>query len=238
MPSTAWSIGASSKTMLAALPPNSKVSFLAVPATARWISLPTSVEPVNAILSTPGCATRARPVSPAPVMMLTTPGRQVGLLEDLGQVQRRQRRRLGRLEDAGVAGRQRRGQLPRRHQQREVPGDDLAGDPERLGVGPEAGVAQLVGPSGVVEEVGGGERHVDVAGLPDGLAVVERLEHGQLPGPLLEQPGDPVEVLGPLGRPHPAARPCRPPGGPRPRPGRRPPPRRPRTRPAPPRSPG
>ena len=35
---------------------------------------PTSVEPVNATLSTPGCSTSSRPVSPAPVMMLTTPG--------------------------------------------------------------------------------------------------------------------------------------------------------------------
>ena len=40
MPSTAWSIGASSKTMLAALPPSSRVSFLRVPATARAIDLP------------------------------------------------------------------------------------------------------------------------------------------------------------------------------------------------------
>ncbi|MNV25692.1 hypothetical protein D3C71_1167970 [compost metagenome] len=42
---------------------------------ARPISLPTSVEPVKAILSMPGCATNAAPaVSPRPVMTLTTPG--------------------------------------------------------------------------------------------------------------------------------------------------------------------
>ncbi len=35
---------------------------------------PTSVEPVNATLSTSSWATIARPVSPAPVTMLTTPG--------------------------------------------------------------------------------------------------------------------------------------------------------------------
>jgi hypothetical protein len=72
IPSTAWSTGASANTMLAAFPPSSRVTFLR-PA-ARAISLPTSVEPVNAILSTPGWLTSARPVSPAPVMMLTTPG--------------------------------------------------------------------------------------------------------------------------------------------------------------------
>ncbi len=74
MPSTAWSIGASSKTMLAALPPNSRVTRLSVPATVRAIDLPTSVDPVNATLSMSWWAIRARPVSPAPVMMLTTPG--------------------------------------------------------------------------------------------------------------------------------------------------------------------
>ena len=74
MPSTAWSTGASSKTMLAALPPSSRVTFLSVPATVLAISRPTSVEPVNATLSTSSCATSARPVSPAPVTMLTTPG--------------------------------------------------------------------------------------------------------------------------------------------------------------------
>src|SRR5947208_14079018 len=35
---------------------------------------PTSVEPVNAILSTPECLTSASPVDPSPVTMLTTPG--------------------------------------------------------------------------------------------------------------------------------------------------------------------
>ncbi len=60
--------------MLAALPPSSRVTFLLLPATARAIALPTSVEPVKATLSTSGCDTMARPVSPAPVTMLTTPG--------------------------------------------------------------------------------------------------------------------------------------------------------------------
>ena len=73
IPSTAWSSAASSKTMFAALPPSSSVSFLPVPATRRWIALPTSVEPVNAILST-SLSTSAAPVDPSPVTMFTTPG--------------------------------------------------------------------------------------------------------------------------------------------------------------------
>ena len=44
-----------------------------VPASRRWIALPTSVEPVNATLST-SASTSAAPVRPSPVTMLTTPG--------------------------------------------------------------------------------------------------------------------------------------------------------------------
>ena len=53
-------------------------------------------------------------------------GRQLGLLADLGQQQRGQRRGLGRLEDRGVAAGERGRELPGRHQQREVPRHDLA----------------------------------------------------------------------------------------------------------------
>ena len=128
--------------------------------------------------------------------------RQVGLLEDLGQQQRRQRGGLGGLEHRRVAGRQRRGQLPRGHEQREVPGDDLAGDAQRPGVGPVARVAELVGPAGVVEEPGGGQRDVDVARLADRLAVVERLQHRELAAALLDLAGDAVEVLRALAAGH------------------------------------
>jgi len=54
MPSTAWSIGASSNTMFAALPPSSMVIFLSVPASERMMILPTSVEPVNATFAAVG----------------------------------------------------------------------------------------------------------------------------------------------------------------------------------------
>ncbi len=48
----------------------------------------------------------------------------------------------------------------------------------------------------------GRERDVDVAGLLDGLAAVERLDDGELAGPLLEGPGDAVDVLAALERAH------------------------------------
>ncbi len=54
-PSTAESRSASSKTMNGDLPPSSSVSDLPEPAVASRIFRPTSVEPVKAILSMPGC---------------------------------------------------------------------------------------------------------------------------------------------------------------------------------------
>ena len=60
--------------MFAALPPSSIVIFLSLPATERRMTLPTSVEPVNAILAAVGCAMIRPPVEPGPVITLTTPG--------------------------------------------------------------------------------------------------------------------------------------------------------------------
>ncbi len=73
-PSTTLSRSASSKTMNGDLPPSSSESFLPLPAVATRMSRPTSVDPVNAILSTSGCATSASPVRPSPVRTLSTPG--------------------------------------------------------------------------------------------------------------------------------------------------------------------
>ncbi len=72
-PSTAESRSASSKTMNGLLPPSSSDSFFDVPAVALRIIRPTSVEPVNAILSMPGCSTIAAPVRPSPFTTFSTP---------------------------------------------------------------------------------------------------------------------------------------------------------------------
>ena len=74
--------------------------------------------------------------------------------------------------------------------------------PSGRGVGAEAGVVELVGPAGVVEEVRGREGDVDVARLADRLAVVERLEHGELAAALLDRPGDAEQVLAALAPGH------------------------------------
>ena len=131
MPSTAWSIGASSKTMLAALPPSSRVSFLPLPADRALDALAHLGRAGERDLVDAVVLDDRLPDRRAAGEDVDHARRQVGLGDDLGQHQRRQRRRLGRLEHDGVAGRQRRRDLPRRHQQREVPRDHLAGHAER-----------------------------------------------------------------------------------------------------------
>ena len=53
---------------------------------------------------------------------------QADFVGDLGEGERGERRVLGGLDDDGVAGGERGRDLPGEHQQREVPGDDLADD--------------------------------------------------------------------------------------------------------------
>jgi hypothetical protein len=73
-PSTAWSIGASSNTMFAALPPSSSVSRFFVPATARGDDLAHLGAAGEGDLVDARMRHERRAGSPAPVTMLTTPG--------------------------------------------------------------------------------------------------------------------------------------------------------------------
>ena len=53
---------------------------------------------------------------------------------------------------------------------------------------------QQLGPSGVVIEVAGDQRNIDVAALADRLAVIHGLEHGQAAGMLLHGPRQRVQI--------------------------------------------
>ena len=160
-----------------------------------------------------GQSRRRRP--PNPVTMLTTPVGQPGLLHQLAEAQRRQRRLLGGLEHDGAAARQRRRELPCRHQQREVPRDDLADHADRLAQrvgevlarrrqrGDRNGRAlDLRRPARHVAEQVGGERHVSRARDAERLAVVERLEHRELVRVLLDQLRDPPDQAAAVGGVH------------------------------------
>src|SRR5262245_30568670 len=73
-PRTAASTSESAKMMFGLLPPSSSETFFTVSAAVRATNLPTSVDPVNEILSTLGCATSAAPaVVPGPGTTLKTP---------------------------------------------------------------------------------------------------------------------------------------------------------------------
>ena len=119
---------------------------------------------------------------------------QAGFGEDLGELDRAERRQLRRLEDHGVAAGERRRRLPAGDLQRVVPGADAGDDAERLaprvaeGRRPEVDVlaGKARGDAGeIVEAVGAGE-HVDGRGLLDRLAGVAGLEKRQLRVPLAE----------------------------------------------------
>ncbi len=113
-------------------------------------------------------------------------GRQQ-VTDHLHQLEDRGRGLLGGLEHHAVAGGQRRGQLPGGHQQRKVPGDDLANDAQRLvevighGVGVDIGGGAFLGANaaGEVAEVVHRQRNVGVQGLTHRLAVVPALGHRQ-----------------------------------------------------------
>ena len=92
-------------------------------------------------------------------------GREAGVLDQLHELEHRRRRELGRLDDDRVACSERRRQLPRRQQQRRVPGDDRGDDAERL-------VARVVEGVGLV---GRDHRAFDLVGEP--AVVVVPLRH-------------------------------------------------------------
>ena len=134
------------------------------------ISLPTSVEPVKAIMSTSGCSASGLPAfSPKPGTTLSTPSGKPGLLGEAPEQQRAERRLLRRLQDDRIAGDQRRADLPGADDERIVPRHDRADDAERLladhrdvmRADRRDLVIELVGEFGVILDAVGAEGHVD-----------------------------------------------------------------------------
>ena len=132
MPSTARSRSASSRTMIAFLPPSSTWRCLSRSAAAFATVMPVSREPVNVMTGTSGWRTSAAPASsPKPWTMLTTPS---GMPASSSRSTKRLRERgrvLRRLDHDGVPADERRDRLPRRDRDREVPRRDRADDADR-----------------------------------------------------------------------------------------------------------
>ena len=123
------------------------------------------------------------------------------------ELEHRQARGRGGFEHGAVARGEHGSELPCRHEEREVPGNDLADDADGLMQHERHHVAgQHVGLAGVGEQAAGEVaevvdrvRDVDGARLADGLAVVERLDKGEMLGVLLDDVGDLVQDDGALG---------------------------------------
>lgn len=87
-------------------------------------------------------------------------GRESSITDEFAEHKNAERRLLGSLEDDGVAACKGGTELPRRHGQRIVPGDDLADDADRLakgvceflGRGADCLAVGFVGPAGVVAD--------------------------------------------------------------------------------------
>ncbi len=188
----------SAKKMLGDLPPSSSVTGMMFSAAYCMMSRPVVVSPVNAILAMRGLEASGLPAStPKPLTTLSTPGGSRSPMRSISTMMLHGRL-LGRLQDDAVAGGERRRELPHRHQDGEVPRDDLADDAERLvevvGDGRLVDLGERAflraDAAGEVAEVIDGERQVGGHRLADRLAVVDRLDGGELGEVRLHAVGD------------------------------------------------
>ena len=126
-PPTAPSRSASSKTISGDLPPSSSVTVLQ-PRRPPQTLAPVGTEPVTEILAMRGVGGERRADRAAALDHVEGAGGQAGLGEDLGELQRAERRELGGLEDHGVAAGERRRRLPAGDLAGVVPGADAGAD--------------------------------------------------------------------------------------------------------------
>lgn len=131
---------------------------------------------------------------------------EASLLDELTGVQTGEGGLLSGLEDNGVTRRNGGGDLPRPHEEGEVPRDDLTADTnglvagvgEGLGVGVNRLTVDLVGPAGVVTDTAQSVGQVDL-GHGEGLAVVEGLNGGDRVNVALNQVGQLVQETATVG---------------------------------------
>src|SRR5215208_4244174 len=209
MLSTTASRSASSKTTTGALPPSSRCTRLSVSAAAAATALPVATSPVNETISTPGCLTMLAPTgSPSPVMMLSTPPGKMSAassaiimvvsgvcsdgLRTTDRVARRKRR--GYLPDGHHQGVVSRGYLP--YYAHGLATDHACVPARVLAGGLTFEEASRPGEEAqVVDDV----RHLRARGS-DRLSDVSGFGQGELFGVFLQEVGEPVEHLEPLGR--------------------------------------
>ena len=195
------------RSMLALLPPSSRVQRFTWSAQPAMIFLPTAVEPVKPTLRTSGWVTKRSPTTdPAPGMIVSTPSGIPASQRELTDPDRGQRGQLGGLHDHRVAGGQRGRHPPGQDRHREVPRHDDADHAERL----VEGHVEAAGHRDLPAEhpLRGGRVVVqavpDVAGLPGrvapGVARVADLELGELLDVVVDDGREAAQQPGPLPR--------------------------------------
>ncbi len=122
-------------------------------------------------------------------------GGQSGLLTKFSEGERGQRSEFRGLQHDCVSGGESRSNLPRRHEQREIPGDNLPYDTTSFVL--RKLLLEKLRPARMVVEVPRYQGNVDVTTLADGLAVVHRLQNGEKTGMFLHQPRQGIEVTRP-----------------------------------------
>ncbi len=164
------------------------------------MSRPVVVSPVKAILAILVLRQRLARLDAEPVDDIDDAlGQQIA--EDLHKNEDAERGLLGGLDDDAISGGQGRGELPNRHQHREVPGDDLANYAQRLMevIGDGVVVDLRDRPflraqrAGEVAPVVDAQGNVGEGRLSDRLAVVERFDERQQLGLRLHTVGYFVE---------------------------------------------
>ena len=126
----ASSTSASASTITGVALPSSRLTFF-FGARSRMLQ-PTSPEPVNVISLTRSSSTSTSPISDAgPTTTFSQPGGQPGLVLELREQERRERRLRRGLEHDGAAGGERRRDLVRDEVEREVERRDRADHADR-----------------------------------------------------------------------------------------------------------
>src|SRR5687768_583547 len=90
-------------------------------------------------------------------------GRKICIANDLCELHCCERCCFSRLQYKCISCSKSRSQLPGYHQQREVPGDHLSCHAQRLWVTVRKRILKLISPAGIIEEMIGCKRHIDVS---------------------------------------------------------------------------
>ena len=120
---------------------------------------------------------------------------QFRLLQNPRKVHRCDACGFRRLEHDGIAAGQCRSELPSRHEQREIPRNNLPANADRAGRATGERILQFIRPARVIEKVCRRLREVEVPRFLDGLAAIQRLQHREFPRAFLDDAGDPVKIL-------------------------------------------